>query len=60
MRLSVCDAIRLLLVRVAADKAFLFAVKVPNATAHRAITELEKGKGKRHTSTDELYDDLGI
>lgn len=60
MGLSVSDAIRLLLVRVAADKAFPFAVKVPNATTRKAMTELEKGKGKRHASADELFDDLGI
>lgn len=60
MGLSVSDAIRLLLVRVAADKAFPFAVKVPNATTRKAMTELEQGKGKRHASADELFDDLGI
>jgi DNA-damage-inducible protein J len=35
MGLSVSDAIRLLLVRVAADKEFPFPVKVPNATTRR-------------------------
>jgi DNA-damage-inducible protein J len=60
MGLSVSDAIRLLLVRVAADKEFPFAVKVPNATTRKAMTELDQGKGKRHASADELFDDLGI
>jgi DNA-damage-inducible protein J len=60
MGLSVSDAIRLLLVRVAADKAFPFAVKVPNATTRKAMTELEQDKGKRHASANELFDDLGI
>jgi DNA-damage-inducible protein J len=60
MGLSVSDAIRLLLVRVAADKEFPFPVKVPNATTRKAMAELEKGKGKRLTSADALFKDLGI
>jgi DNA-damage-inducible protein J len=60
MGLSVSDAIRLLLVRVAADKELPFPVKVPNATTRKAMAELEQGKGKRFASTDELFKDLGI
>ncbi|MER8534184.1 type II toxin-antitoxin system RelB/DinJ family antitoxin [Mesorhizobium sp. M1005] len=60
MGLSVSDAIRLLLVRVAADKEFPFPVKVPNATTRKAMTELERGKGKRFASADELFKDLDI
>ncbi|TPL02723.1 MULTISPECIES: type II toxin-antitoxin system RelB/DinJ family antitoxin [unclassified Mesorhizobium] len=60
MGLSVSDAIRLLLVRVAADKEFPFPVKVPNATTRKAMAELEKGKGKRFASADELFKDLEI
>ncbi|MDF3153569.1 type II toxin-antitoxin system RelB/DinJ family antitoxin [Mesorhizobium sp. XAP10] len=60
MGLSVSDAIRLLLVRVAADKEFPFPVKVPNATTRKAMAELEKGKGKRFATADELFKDLGI
>lgn len=37
MGLSVSDAIRLLLARVAADKALPFEVKVPNATTEAAF-----------------------
>ncbi|TGQ11618.1 MULTISPECIES: type II toxin-antitoxin system RelB/DinJ family antitoxin [unclassified Mesorhizobium] len=60
MGLSVSDAIRLLLVRVAADKEFPFPVKVPNATTRKAMAELEKGKGKRFASADALFKDLDI
>ena len=60
MGLSVSDAIRLLLVRVAADKEFPFVVKVPNATTRKAIAELERGQGKRHASASALFKDLGI
>ena len=37
MGLSVSDAVRMLLVRVAAEKALPFEVKVPNATTVREI-----------------------
>ena len=60
MGLSVSDAIRLLLVRVAADRAFPFPVKVPNATTRKAMTELAQGKGKRFASADALFKDLGV
>jgi DNA-damage-inducible protein J len=35
-------------------------VKVPNAATRRAMTELEKGRGKRFASADELFEDPGI
>jgi DNA-damage-inducible protein J len=60
MGLSVSDAIRLLLVRIAADKEFPFPVKVPNAMTRKAMEELDQGKGKRFASADELFKDLGI
>ncbi len=60
MGLSVSDAIRLLLVRIAADKAFPFAVKTPNAATRKAMAELEKGKGKRFASAEKLFKDLGV
>ena len=60
MGLSVSDAIRLLLVRVAADRAFPFPVKVPNATTRNAMDELAQGKGKRFASADALFKDLGV
>ncbi|MCI0744701.1 MAG: type II toxin-antitoxin system RelB/DinJ family antitoxin [Verrucomicrobia subdivision 3 bacterium] len=60
MGLTVSDAIRLLLVRVAADKTFPFPVQVPNASTRKAMAELKRGKGKRLESADELFSDLGI
>lgn len=60
MGLSVSDAIRLLLTRVAADKALPFSVKVPNARTRKAILELEQGKGKRSRSATALLKDLGL
>ncbi len=58
MGLSVSDAIRLMLVRVAEEKRLPFAVKVPNAATKSAIAELEAGKGKRFSSIRDLMDDL--
>lgn len=60
MGLSVSDAIRLLLLRIADEKRLPFAVKVPNSTTVKAMKELEEGRGKRFSSADELFRDLGI
>lgn len=58
MGLSVSDAIRLLMLRVASEHRLPFDVKVPNATTRKAIAELEAGKGKRFASVDDLMADL--
>jgi DNA-damage-inducible protein J len=60
MGLSVSDAVRMLLVRVAAEKALPFDVKVPNATTVKAMRAADCGKGKRLSSADALFKDLGI
>jgi DNA-damage-inducible protein J len=60
MGLSVSDAIRMMLRRVADEKRLPFDVKVPNAESKAAIKELESGKGKTFKSADALFDDLGI
>jgi DNA-damage-inducible protein J len=60
MGISVSDAVRMLLVRVAAEKALPFDVKVPNATTVKAMREANYGKGKRLKSADALFKDLGI
>ncbi|EGQ60520.1 DNA-damage-inducible protein J [Acidithiobacillus sp. GGI-221] len=53
MGLSVSDAIRLLMLRIADEQRMPFHVKVPNATTKKAIAELEAGKGKKFTSVDD-------
>ncbi len=58
MGLSISDAIRVLLLRVAEEHRLPFEVKVPNATTREAIAELESGKGKKFTAVDELMADL--
>ena len=58
MGLSISDAIRLLMVRVADEHRLPFEIKTPNAKTRKAITELETGKGKRFTSVKKLMSDL--
>jgi DNA-damage-inducible protein J len=60
MGLSVSDAIRLLMLRIADEKRLPFAVQVPNATTTKAMNELESGQGKRFDNADALFKDLGI
>ena len=60
MGLSVSDAIRLLLLRVAEEKRLPFAVQVPNAVTAKAMKELDEDKGKRFDSAEELFQDLGV
>ena len=59
MGLSVSDAIRLLLVRVAEEQRLPFDVKVPNRETLDAVRELEEGRGKRFDSAEALFRDLG-
>lgn len=58
MGLSISDAIRLLMLRIANERRLPFEIKVPNATTRKAINELEAGKGKRLKSVDALMADL--
>ncbi|MEI6336863.1 MAG: type II toxin-antitoxin system RelB/DinJ family antitoxin [Methylococcaceae bacterium] len=58
MGLTVSDAIRLLMIRIAEERRLPFTIKVPNATTRKAITELEAGNGKRSNTIDELITDL--
>jgi DNA-damage-inducible protein J len=60
MGISVSDAVRMLLVRVAAEKALPFDVKIPNATTVKAMRAADAGKGKRLPSAAALFKDLGI
>ena len=60
MGLSVSDAIRLMLLRVADEKRLPFVVQVPNARTAKAIEELDSGKGKRYDNADQMIDDLGL
>jgi DNA-damage-inducible protein J len=58
MGLSISDAIRLLMLRIADERRLPFEVKVPNATTRKAVAELESGKGKKFRSVKALMADL--
>ncbi len=58
MGLSISDAIRLLMMRIADERRLPFEVKAPNPATREAILELEAGKGKRFDSLDALKVDL--
>lgn len=56
--LTVSDAIRLLMIKIADEKQLPFTLKAPNTTTQEAIAELEAGRGKRAYSIDEFIRDL--
>jgi len=58
MGLSVSDAVRVLLTRVAAEKALPFEVKVPNATTVAAMREARKGVLASFDRVSDLMADL--
>jgi len=60
MGISVSDAVRMLLVRVAAENALPFEVRLPNATTVKAMRAADRGKGKRMDSAAALFEDLEI
>ena len=58
MGLSVSDAVRVFLTRIAADKKLPFELKVPNAETRAAMQEARAmGKG-RFSSADDLIREL--
>lgn len=58
MGLSISDAIRLLMIRVADDRRLPFAIKAPKEKTKRAIVELEAGNGSKLNSVENLMADL--
>ena len=58
MGLTVSDAIRLLMIRIADERWLPFDVKEPNATTQKAIAELEAGDGTSFSNIDVLMADL--
>ena len=58
MGLSVSDAIRMLMVRIADDRRLPFDVVAPNATTRAAMAELGAGKAKKFASVAALMADL--
>lgn len=58
MGLSVSDAIRLMLVRVVADKALPFDLRAPNAETQAAMRDIQEGEVTRFDSVSALIADL--
>lgn len=58
MGLSISDAVRLLLTRVAREKALPFAPLIPNAETIAAMKEARTGNLARFDDVESLLDDL--
>jgi DNA-damage-inducible protein J len=58
MGLSISDAIRLMMVRIADERRLPFEVRAPETVTREAITELEGGKGERFASVADLMKTL--
>ena len=58
MGLSVSDAIRILLMRVAEERRLPFEVKVPNKETLAAMADVEAGRVESFNTIEELMADL--
>ena len=58
MGLSVSDAIRLLMLRVADERRLPFEVKAPSKSSRQALAEIEAGKVERFATVGDLMADL--
>lgn len=58
MGLTVSDALRMMLRRVAAEGRLPFEVRTPNRETRAALGELKAGKGKRFKTARALLADL--
>ena len=58
MGLSISDAIRLMMVRIADERCLPFEVRAPVAVTREAIAELEADKGQRFSTVADLMKNL--
>ena len=58
MGLTVSDIVRIVLTRIAKEKALPFALEVPNAETRAAMEEARSMSRARFANADELYHDL--
>lgn len=56
--LSNSNAIRIFYTHVCLSKGLPFEVKLPNAKTLDSINELESGKGIKHDSMDDVWNDV--
>ena len=61
MGLTVSDVVRMVLTKVAKDKALPFAMRVPNRLTAKTLAKSERGEDVHHAKDlDDLYKQLGI
>ncbi len=58
MGLSVSDAIRLLMLRIADEQRLPFEIKAPSAISRQALDEIQTGQVQRFATVDDLMADL--
>jgi DNA-damage-inducible protein J len=58
MGLSVSEAIRLLMLRIADEHRLPFEVKAPSTSSRQALAEIKAGKVKSFATVDDLMADL--
>ncbi len=58
MGLTLSDAVRLLLIRIAQEKALPFEPLIPNATTIQAMKDARAGRVTKAASLDALFRDL--
>ena len=58
MGISLSDAIRLLMVRIASEKQLPFEIKIPNEATCGAMAELSTGGGETFDSIEDLMAEL--
>jgi DNA-damage-inducible protein J len=60
MGLTISDACRILLTKVAQEKQFPFDLRVPNSETVQAMQELKSGRGHRYKNAEAMFKDLGL
>ncbi len=60
MGLSISNSVELFYRQVVAQRGLPFELQVPNKKTMKAIDNSRKGKGRRFSTTKELFKDLGI
>ena len=60
MGLTVSDACRILLTKVAQEKQFPIELRTPNADTRQAIEELKSGRGRKYKTPSDMFKDLGL
>ena len=58
--LSVSKSFELYYRQIIAQRGLPFELQIPNEKTMKAIENARQGKGKAFSSTEELFDDLGI